>query len=62
MDAELNLPAEKYSLPVRKRVARIAAQSSLDATVEALATTTGARVPKRQAEQRVQRAAVDFTA
>ena len=62
VDAELNLPVDKYSLPVRKRVASLAAQSSFDATVEALATTTGALVPKRQAEQLVQRAALDFEA
>jgi len=62
VDAELNLPADKYSLPVRQRVASVAAQSSFDATVETLSTTTGAKVPKRQVEELVRRAAIDFDA
>jgi hypothetical protein len=62
VDAALNLPADKYSLPVRKRVALAGAVSSFDATVETLATTTGAKVPKRQVEELVRRSAVDFEA
>ncbi len=62
VDAVLNLPSDKYSLPVRKRVALAGAVSSFDATVETLAKTTGAKVPKRQVEMLVGRAAVDFEA
>ncbi len=62
VDADLNLPPEKYSLPVRRRVAETAARTSFDATVETIERTTGASVPKRQAEQLVQRAAQDFEA
>ncbi len=60
VDADLNLPPEKYSLPVRRRLAETAARTSFDATVETIKRTTGASVPKRQAEQVVQRAAQDF--
>ena len=59
-DAALNLPLEKYSLPLRRRVAETAARMSFDATVETIKRTTGASVPNRQAEQLVQRAAQDF--
>src|SRR6516225_6940409 len=44
LDGALNLPREKYSLEVRRRVAAF----------------TGAHVPKRQFEQLVIRAAQDF--
>ena len=60
MDAELNLPAERYSLELRRRVAIEAAKGSFDETVEHINTTTGAKVPKRQVEELAQRAAQDF--
>lgn len=60
LDAQLNLPAERYSLEVRRRVALEAANNSFDSAGETLARYTGAQVPKRQLEQLVQRAAVDF--
>lgn len=60
LDAELNLPDEKYSLEVRRRVAVEAVKTSFDETVTAMDENTGARVPKRQAEELVVRAAVDF--
>ncbi len=62
LDAELNAPPDTYSLEVRRRVAEQASQSSFDATVEAVARTTGATVPKRQAEELASKAAVDFDA
>ncbi len=62
VDAALNLPSDRYSLPVRKRVALAGAVSSFEATVQTLATTTGAKVPKRQVEELVRRSAVDFEA
>jgi hypothetical protein len=61
-DAALNLPAEVYSLGVRRRVAEEVASASFDHAVERLAATTGAPVPKRQAEQLAVRAATDFEA
>jgi hypothetical protein len=61
-DASLNLPAESFSLGVRRRVAEEAASGSFDHAVERVAATTGAHVAKRQAEELVRRAAVDFEA
>ncbi len=60
LDAELNLPPEKYSLEVRRRAALEVVRSSYDASGEALARGTGASVPKRQLEELVISAAKDF--
>ncbi len=60
LDAELNLPPESYSHELRRRAAEEAAKVSFDESVESLARHTGTRVPKRQLEQLVQRAACDF--
>lgn len=62
LDAELNLPPERYSHGVRRRVAAEAAKNSFDEVVAALNQQTGAQVPKRQAEALGQRAAQDFEA
>jgi len=62
LDAELNLPDERYSLEMRRRVAEEAAKSSFDETLESIGKTTGGHVPKRQIEQLVMRAAQDFDA
>jgi hypothetical protein len=62
MDEALNLPRDLYSMPVRRRVAEEASTGSWDRTVERIDTTTGAHVPKRQAEELVVRAARDFEA
>ena len=60
VDASLNLPEQKYSLEVDRQVAMTAARMSFDETLEMMGRQTGAHVPKRQAEQAVQRAARDF--
>ena len=60
LDAELNLPPERYSHTLRRRAAEAAAQTSFDDVVCTLEQTTGARLPKRQAAQLVARAATDF--
>ncbi len=60
LDAELNLPKERYSLELRRRVAEEAAKSSFDETMEMIRKTTAGHVPKRQAEELVIRAARDF--
>jgi len=60
LDAELNLPDERYSLELRRRAAEEAAKSSYDETVESIAKRTGANIGKRQVEDLVQRAACDF--
>lgn len=60
LDGALNLPVEKYSHEVRRRVAIEAAKNSFDEGVETLETYTGAHVAKRQFEELVARAAQDF--
>jgi len=60
LDAELNLPTELYSHGVRRRVAEEVVRSSFDSAVAAMASTTGAPVPKRQVEELTIRAAQDF--
>jgi len=62
LDAKLNLPAERYSLELRRRAAEEASRNSFDETVETLARYTGAHISKRQVEELVQRAARDFDA
>src|SRR6202030_2179469 len=48
LDGALNLPPEKYSLEVRRRVAIEAAKGGFDEGVQMLEEFTGAHVPKRQ--------------
>lgn len=62
LDARLNLPPERYSLELRRRVAENASKNSFDETVETIGKTTGAHIPKRQVEELTQRAARDFDA
>jgi hypothetical protein len=62
LDGALNLPPEKYSLEVRRRAAIEAAKGSFDEGMKTLEMYSGARVPKRQFEELVQRAAQDFEA
>lgn len=62
LDAELNLPHERYSLELRRRVAEEAAKNSFDETFESIGKITGGHVPKRQIEELVMRAAQDFDA
>ena len=62
LDERLNLPSEVYSHPVRQRVAEQARAVAFDGVVEHVNGTTGAHVPKRQAEQLAREAAKDFDA
>lgn len=62
LDAELNLPHESYSHGLRRRAAVVALDSSFDTTVARVEDWTGTRVPKRQVEELVIRAARDFDA
>jgi hypothetical protein len=62
LDASLNLPPELHSHGLRHLAAVEAARGSFDATVEAIERNTGTRVPKRQVEELVERAAADFDA
>ena len=58
----MNLPDERYSLEVRRRVALEASKNSFDETVETLSRYTGAAIGKRQVQELVGRAAQDFDA
>ena len=60
LDARLNLPPEIYSHTVRRRVAESVARQSYDQVVISFVTQAGAKVPKRQCEELVWRAAQDF--
>jgi hypothetical protein len=62
LDASLNLPEELHSHGLRRIAAIEAARGSFDATVEAIERNTGTKVPKRQVEGLVERAALDFDA
>lgn len=60
LDAQLNLPPERYSHNVRRLVAEMAAAQAFDEVVAQVTTHSGAHVPKRQAEELAIRAAQDF--
>lgn len=60
VDADLNLPADKHSLHVRRRVAELASETSYDNATEFLQTTTGSTAGKRQVERLVGLASTDF--
>lgn len=60
LDAGLNLPDGRFTFGVRERVVEEAISGSYDGAVETIRETTGASVAKRQAEELVVAAAVDF--
>jgi hypothetical protein len=62
LDAELNLPPEKYSHTLQRQIAEASAKDSFDEVVTSIHNQTGVRVPKRQVEEAVCRAAQDFEA
>ena len=62
LDEALNLPPDKYSLGLRRKVGLEVAKGSFDEAVMAIAEGTGAQVPKRQTEQLSRVISVDFEA
>jgi hypothetical protein len=60
LDAALNLPPDKYSLGLRRKVGLEVAKGSFDEAVMAIEEGTGAQVPKRQTEQLSRAISVDF--
>jgi len=62
MDRCLNLPQDKYSHGLRRRLADEVARNSFDNAVQSLSATTGGHVPKRQAEAVTAHVAQDFDA
>jgi hypothetical protein len=60
LDAELNLPPERYSFGIRRRAAEEATRGAYDDVVKILGTEASAAVAKRQVEEVVRRAVQDF--
>ncbi|GKT10457.1 hypothetical protein [Desulforhabdus sp. TSK] len=60
LDAQLNLPKDRYSHGLRYRVAEEAAVNSFDEAVANIHKTKGGKVPKRQLEEIAVVAAQDF--
>jgi hypothetical protein len=62
LDAELNLPPDKYSDGLRRRLAQEVALMSFEAAMDRVDQTTGGHIPKRQSEQGLVQVAQDFEA
>jgi hypothetical protein len=62
LDGVLNLPKDSYSHGLRERLAFEVVRGSFDQAVRAVETTTGGRVPKRQAEELTAKVSQDFEA
>jgi hypothetical protein len=62
LDAALNLPPDKYSDGLRRRLAQEVAVMSFDEAAERIGHTTGGHIPKRQSEAVVVKVAQDFEA
>ncbi|MBF0188808.1 MAG: ISKra4 family transposase, partial [Magnetococcales bacterium] len=60
MDAQLNLPPDKYSHTLREQVSLEASKNSFDEAVKSVLATTAGKVPKRQTEQITVAASRDF--
>jgi hypothetical protein len=62
LDAKLNLPPDKYSDGLRRRLAQDVALMSFDEATGHIAQTTGGHIPKRQSEEVAVQVAQDFEA
>jgi hypothetical protein len=62
LDAELNLPPDKYSHELRRLSANESAKQTFDDVVEFLDTMTGGHIPKRQTQELAVKASQDFEA
>ena len=62
LDAELNLPEDKYSSELCRLVVQEVADSSFDEGVESIRRTTGGKVPKRQIIEQSVKMSQDFDA
>lgn len=61
LEAELNLPPEKYSHGVRKMIAKEVAKNGFDEVLKSVLNNSGATVAKRQLEACSRRASLDFS-
>jgi hypothetical protein len=62
LDAQLNLPRDKYSHGLRRRVGEEVTKGSFDEAVSSVKLTTGGKVAKRQAEEMAVELSQDFEA
>jgi len=62
LDAELNLPQDKYSSQLCRLVAQEVADSSFDEVAQSIGRTTGGKVPKRQIIEQMVNMSQDFDA
>jgi len=62
VDADLNLPADDYSFPVRKSIAHLAAEMSFERAGQEFERSTGVHVALRQVEELTRRSACDMGA
>jgi hypothetical protein len=60
LDAELNLPPDKYSHELRRLSAKELAKQSFDDVVEFVDTMTGGHIPKRQTQELAVKVSRDF--
>jgi len=60
LDAQLNLPEDKYSHGLCQRIIQEVSQNSFDVAIESVKWTTGGKVPKRQAEEISVKVSQDF--
>jgi hypothetical protein len=62
LDLKLNLPPDSYSHGLRERTGCEARKDSFDEAVASIISTTGGKIPKRQAQEVVIRCVQDFEA
>lgn len=62
LEGEFNLPADRYSHGLRRRVSEEVSRSSFDDALERVDSTTGGKVPKRQAQALAKAISADFEA
>jgi len=62
LDAQLNLPRDRYSHGLHRRVSEEVSRSSFDEALERVESTTGGKVPKRQGEELAKHSSADFEA
>jgi len=60
LDGGLNLSGDSYSLNLRSMLCREVVKGSFDEAIAVVESHTGVAIPKRQAEELVQKAAIDF--
>lgn len=60
LDEELNQPSRHHSYVLQERASKLAARGPFEEAVDEIVSTTAAKVAKRQIEEIVEEAAIDF--